>query len=262
MGLTQLNFEGKNKIEVAIMRLKNFEPPEGYYGAFSGGKDSITIYYLTKLASVKVDWHYNLTNIDPPQLVQFIKTFPDVTMEHPPLSFHQLLEKKGLPRRNARWCCEALKERGGSGRIVLTGIRWEESAKRRQRRMVETCYTDRSKRFVHPIIDWETTDVWEFITQYELSYCQLYDEGFKRLGCVLCPMTRDIERQLHYFPKTVEAIKRSARRYWERQTKGGQRFASFKDFWGWWLDRDALSINQETPQAMMFDNEVESDIES
>ena len=40
MGISQLNFEGKNKVEVAIMRLKEFEPSEGYFGAFSGGKDS------------------------------------------------------------------------------------------------------------------------------------------------------------------------------------------------------------------------------
>lgn len=36
--LGQLNFEGKNKIDVAIDRIKHFEPSEGYYLAFSGGE--------------------------------------------------------------------------------------------------------------------------------------------------------------------------------------------------------------------------------
>ncbi len=46
MGLQQLNFEGKNKVETAISLLKEFEPSEGYYLAFSGGKDSVVVYDL------------------------------------------------------------------------------------------------------------------------------------------------------------------------------------------------------------------------
>ena len=44
MGLKQLNFSMLNKTEVAIQRLKQHEPPDGYYLRFSGGKDSIVIY--------------------------------------------------------------------------------------------------------------------------------------------------------------------------------------------------------------------------
>ncbi|WP_315069329.1 hypothetical protein [uncultured Clostridium sp.] len=39
--IEQLNFEGKNKVEIAIDRLIEFEPPEGYYVAISEGKDSM-----------------------------------------------------------------------------------------------------------------------------------------------------------------------------------------------------------------------------
>ena len=41
--LKQLNFSMLNKTEVAIQRLKQHEPPDGYYLGFSGGKDSIVI---------------------------------------------------------------------------------------------------------------------------------------------------------------------------------------------------------------------------
>ena len=57
----------------AIDRLQTFEPPEGYYLAFSGGKDSQTIYHLAQEAGVKFDAHYNVTGIDPPELVYFIR---------------------------------------------------------------------------------------------------------------------------------------------------------------------------------------------
>ena len=78
MSIKQLNFAGINRVEVAVMRLQEFEPPEGYYLAFSGGKDSIVIYDLAVRAGVKFDAHYSLTTVDPPELVHFIKAeFPD-----------------------------------------------------------------------------------------------------------------------------------------------------------------------------------------
>ena len=126
----------------------------------------------------------------------------------------------------------------------MTGIRAQESAKRKGRKMVETCYLDSTKRFVHPIIDWSTADVWAYIHDRKLPYCSLYDEGFDRLGCVLCPMTRDIERQMARWPKTCEAIKHSVYRYWERQTKGGQRFPTPESLWQWWIDRDSKAPSE------------------
>ena len=38
----------RTKLDIAIQRLKSFEPPEGYFLAFSGGKDSQCIYHLAR----------------------------------------------------------------------------------------------------------------------------------------------------------------------------------------------------------------------
>lgn len=51
--LGQLNIWGKDKIEVAVQRIQEFEPKEGYYLAFSGGKDSCVIKELANMAGVK-----------------------------------------------------------------------------------------------------------------------------------------------------------------------------------------------------------------
>lgn len=131
--------ELKEKIEKSIQRLKTFEPPEGYYLAFSGGKDSCVCKALLDMAGCKYDAHYRVTGIDPPELVKFIKeVHPDVHREVPrdkdgkPITMWKLIEKKLMPpTRIARYCCEYLKESGGDGRMTVTGVRWAESNNRK-----------------------------------------------------------------------------------------------------------------------------------
>lgn len=128
----------RTKLEVAIQRLHSFEPPEGYFVAFSGGKDSQCVYHLCKIAGVKFEAHYNVTSVDPPELIKFIKSnYPDVIFEVPHdadgkrISMWSLIKQKLMPpTRIARYCCQALKEQTGEGRIVVTGVRWAESVRR------------------------------------------------------------------------------------------------------------------------------------
>ena len=77
--ITENGIETVDKVGIAVARLREFEPPEGYYLAFSGGKDSVVIYDLAVKAGVKFDAHYSVTGVDPPELVRFIKQqYPDV----------------------------------------------------------------------------------------------------------------------------------------------------------------------------------------
>ena len=138
-----------NKVELAIRRLKAFEPPDGYYVAFSGGKDSQCVYHLCKMAGVKFDAHYARTSVDPPELIYFLREhYPDVEEicqhyddgkpEHyypdgrpKPMTMWSLIADHTIPpTRKARYCCASLKEPGGAGRVVVTGVRWAESANR------------------------------------------------------------------------------------------------------------------------------------
>ena len=68
---------------------------------------------------------------------------------------------------------------------------------RENARIVEMCYKNHTT-LINPIIDWTTAEVWEFIKEYDVPYCSLYDEGFKRLGCIGCPMASKQMREYEF----------------------------------------------------------------
>uniref|UniRef100_A0A6M3IYK4 Putative phosphoadenosine phosphosulfate n=2 Tax=viral metagenome TaxID=1070528 RepID=A0A6M3IYK4_9ZZZZ len=263
MGLEQLTLEtGLNKVEVAIALLKAWEPQEGYYLAFSGGKDSVAIYDLAVKAGVKFDAHYCVSPIDPPQIYKFIKEYYlDVIWDYHAKGFWKLVEKKGLPMRQRRWCCQIIKEAGGEGRLVILGNRRAEGNIRRNQ-----CYVEHSRKtkrvlsidlskyvketvktFIRPILDFDNSDIWQYIRENNLPYCSLYDDGFKRLGCVLCPFTREPEREMQYFPKITKLWLLACNRIVEATKARGyktltgnpvkNRFEAGQELFDWWIKR-------------------------
>lgn len=126
-----MNDELIKKEKRAIEILKTFQPSEAYYGCYSGGKDSDTIYILGKLAGINVEWHHNLTTVDAPETVNYVRSHKDIIIDRPKRTMWQLIvDYRMPPTRLARYCCKVLKEQDGAGHLCITGVRWAESLNR------------------------------------------------------------------------------------------------------------------------------------
>lgn len=239
-----------------------YDSENGYFLAFSGGKDSQCLYHVAKLAGVKFQAHMNLTSVDPPEVIRFVKKqYPDVVLAKPKDSIYNIaVQRKILPTMRVRWCCAEYKETAGAGKVTLIGIRHAESTRRAKRNEVEinnhsfsgnlegleayrkekTAKAERRKKkteqepvtivnakgertlgcihgkeslLISPIIHWSESDVWEFLNVLGIAHCELYDQGFRRIGCILCPMSqpkqkrKEIERWPHVKRGWIKAIK-------------------------------------------------------
>lgn len=234
----------QKKIDYSINLIKKMESLaltydniNGFYLAFSGGKDSQAIYQLIKEAGVKYKAHMNLTSIDPPEVIRFVKhQYPEVERIKPKMSIYDMaLKKHILPTRTMRWCCAEFKEMSGAGTVTIIGIRHAESSRRSKRNELETgdrkfsgnfdqfsehrenmvtCVSGKDKILLSPIIDWTEADVWEYINDRKLPHCELYDKGFTRIGCLCCPMStynqkiKEIKRFPHVEKRWKETIQK------------------------------------------------------
>lgn len=146
-----------------------------------------------------------------------------------------------IPSRVCRVCCRELKERKmPDAPYIVTGVRWAESAGRRaksgiamvhtthlatregeqvaaaagllttddasSRRLFEQCQM-RGVRVLNPIIDWSNDDVWSYLASRGIEGNPLYKEGWKRIGCVGCPLARRRAREIEFarYPKLYKA---------------------------------------------------------
>lgn len=261
------------KIDYSINLLKKSEeialrldPENGFYLAFSGGKDSQVLYHIAKMAGVKFKAHMNLTSVDPPDVIRFVKKqYPDVELIKPKMSIYDMAKRKGfLPTRRIRWCCAEYKEMSGVGKVTLLGIRHAESVRRSKRNEIETgdrkfsgnfdqwsehkekmvsCVGGKDKILVSPIIYWTEKDVWEFLNAQKIPHCGLYDKGYTRIGCICCPMSSQKQklREILDFPhvrrnweNTIEWLMNNK---WTKTQKMQTKELAFK----WWISGKSLN---------------------
>lgn len=180
-------------------------------------------------------------------------------------------EKRMPPTRVVRYCCRVLKETVGAGRAIATGVRRSESSKRQGRKFamkihetsraqidfddaaslfneadsfiehdnefLKACKV-RGKTSFQPLLEWTSNDVWQFIDEQSIEYNPLYDEGWKRIGCVGCPMAGKTRiKEFARWPKYEDAYKRAFGKMLEVRKRCGleTQWANADEVFQWWM---------------------------
>lgn len=208
--------------------------------AFSGGKDSQALYHLAKNLNVPFVAKHMFTTWEQPELIRFIRErYHDVIHQKQPLTMWQLIEKhRFLPSRWVRYCCSYFKEMKEPGCVVMTGVRKSESVSRSKRLPLEYSPLSRDKRYglsmseiaekakvnsmvqcvhgkdeilTHPLFSWSENDVKYYLSEVcRVPLCPVYSMGYKRAGCVLCPLAtyKDRIMDAKMYPKYYQKLRR------------------------------------------------------
>lgn len=113
------------------------------------------------------------------------------------------------------------------------------------RRMVEQCYRT-SSTMINPIVDWSDKDVWDFLHAYGCESNPLYQCGYKRIGCIGCPMAskhryEEFARYPKYKQMYIRAFERmlkSPKNYFKKSKTGEEVFK-------WWMGENPDQIKLE-----------------
>lgn len=184
------------------------------YVSFSGGKDSLVVLDLTRSAlklSPKV--YFINTGLEFPETVEYVRTFCrenaiDLHELDARNAFWEHLPDFGPPAKDYRWCCKVCKL-SPAGRIAEEGKYLTMDGKRRYESFSRARIPPKEENSlvpgqvnVYPIRDWRALEVWLYIHWRGLAYNPLYDEGFERVGCWLCPAALGAEyrRMLELHP--------------------------------------------------------------
>ncbi len=170
--------------------------------AFSGGKDSLATYLVVEGALEESPPIFFMdTGIELPETIEHIKNFAEsrevkIIGQKAGDRFWESVDTFGPPARDFRWCCKVLKlgpaatsiadEMGGES-LSFMGQRKLESFQRSiEPRVTENPWVP-GQTSANPIQNWNALEVWLYIFQKKEDFNPLYNRGYHRMGCYLCP---------------------------------------------------------------------------
>lgn len=101
---------------------------------------------------------------------------------------------------------------------------------------------------VNPIVEWEDREVWSFLKYYGCKSNPLYECGYKRIGCIGCPMAgksryAEFERYPKYKENYIKAFDRMLVRLNEKALNRNVQWQSGEDVFKWWMGEDSNQLN-------------------
>jgi phosphoadenosine phosphosulfate reductase len=169
---------------------------------FSGGKDSLVTYLLVeKTLGHSPSIFFMDTGIELPETIEYVRSFAEdrsvqVLGQKAGDRFWESIDAFGPPARDFRWCCKILKlgpaatsiaEDLGGTVLSFMGQRKLESFQRSVEPRVSHNPWVPGQVSANPIQSWNALEVWLYTFREGAPFNPLYNQGYHRIGCYLCP---------------------------------------------------------------------------
>jgi phosphoadenosine phosphosulfate reductase len=101
---------------------------------------------------------------------------------------------------------------------------------------------EKQDTIVNPIYEWDDADIWEYIKMENVKTNPLYERGYKRVGCIGCPLATYSQKIKEFadYPRYKKAYinafqKMCDIREAEGKTNKGQ-WANGEAVFNWWIE--------------------------
>ncbi len=181
--------------------------------SYSGGKDSLTALHLTLDTLGNATLLFNNTGLELPETIENVEYVASkyglkIVVADAGDAFWRAVEVFGPPGKDYRWCCKVVKlvplarlakRTWPQGALNIVGQRAFESLDRARSPRVWRNRWIPHLLSITPIQEWSQLHIWLYIFKHKLPYNKLYDLGYERLGCYVCPSStlaefKEVER--------------------------------------------------------------------
>ncbi len=178
--------------------------------SYSGGKDSLATLLLVLDAGIVPKMMFVDTGLEFRETRESVRRTAekhslDLLVEDAGDAFWRNLDHFGPPARDYRWCCKTCKlgpatrliqKHFPDGVLSFIGQRAYESEQRARKGSVWRNPWTPNQLGASPIQKWTAMHVWLYIFSKGADHNQLYERGFDRIGCFMCPATDVAELRL------------------------------------------------------------------